>query len=57
MILLDKIYDGESIVDSGRDIYEAINIYEHEIPVDEYNFPLGEIKITIEWCESFEETK
>ncbi len=55
MILLDKIYDGESIVDSERDILEAIN--NAEIPVNDYNLPLGEFKITVEWCESFAEAK
>jgi hypothetical protein len=55
MILLDKIYDGESIVDSERDILEAIN--NAEIPVNDYNLPLGEFKIIVEWCESFEEAK
>lgn len=52
MILFEKIYDGESIVDAERHIYEAIN--ESEIIADEYGFPTGEFKVTIEWKESFD---
>ena len=53
MILFDKVYDGESIVDTGRDISEALDVnYSIEmarIPVDIYGFPKGKFLVRIEW--------
>lgn len=55
LILLDKKYDGESIVDLGRDVHEAFcpefNPIVDTIPKDEYNFHKGIFKVTIEWIE------
>lgn len=45
--LLSKTYDGESIVDVGRDVHEAID--DAEVPVDEDGFPLGKYRVTITW--------
>jgi hypothetical protein len=53
MELFKKNYDGESIVDLGRDIYEAFddkfNKKASLIPSDEYGFHLGEFVVTINW--------
>lgn len=50
-----KEYDGESIVDLGRDISEALveefNPVIDLIPVDAYGFPEGIFTVTIIWSE------
>lgn len=53
--LLDKIYDGESIVDLGRDVSE---VFDHrftpkfgKIPQDEYGIHTGSFRVTIVWQE------
>ena len=53
MMILDKTYDGESIVDLGRDVHE---MFDQEfdpriatIPTDEYNIMQGSFKVTVEW--------
>lgn len=52
MILFEKIYDSESIVDVELDVFNVIN--ESEVNVDEHGFHNGEFKVTIEWKESFD---
>jgi len=51
--IFQKSYDGESIVDLGRDIFEALDPRFNEpaavIPSDEHGFSLGTFKVTIEW--------
>ena len=53
MKLFQKIYDGESIVDIGRDVFEAFdssfNATAALIPKDEYGFQQVTFKVTIEW--------
>jgi hypothetical protein len=53
MILLDKVYDGESIVDAERDVCEAFDARftpdVRYIPVDENHIQKGTFKIRIEW--------
>lgn len=53
--LLEKEYDGESIVDMSRDIYEAFddrfNPVISEVPTDMYGFQTGTFKVTITWSE------
>lgn len=53
MILFEKKYDGESIVDSYRDFSEAFDErFTPEmkaVPSDEHGFHKGTFKITIEW--------
>lgn len=50
-----KEYDGESIVDLGRDISEAIlaeyNPVINVIPVDTYGLQKGTFTVTIVWTE------
>lgn len=46
-LIFYKQYDGETIVDMERDIYEAIN--EADIPQDQYGFPEGTFTVKIEW--------
>ena len=53
MMILEKTYDGESIVDVQRDVLE---MFDEEfdprietIPRDEYNFMKGTFKVTVEW--------
>lgn len=48
MIIFEKTYDGESIVDIEQDIYESIN-ENYDLPMDENNFNTGTFKVTIEW--------
>jgi len=53
MIVLDKTYDGESIIDMSRDVAESFeSLYNpcmNAIPVDEYGFMQGSFKLTITW--------
>ena len=53
MELFKKTYDGESIVDVGRDVFEAFdkdfNPPAAAIPQDGHGFPQGEFVVTIEW--------
>lgn len=53
MELFKKMYDGESIVDIGRDVFEAFDTRFNElaktIPQDEHGFNKGEFIVTIEW--------
>jgi len=48
-----KEYDGESIVDLGRDIYEALvtafNPVIDLIPVDDYGFQKGTFTVAVVW--------
>lgn len=51
--ILKKTYDGESIVDLGRDIHEMLN-EEFDprvalIPKDEYGFHKGSFQVTVRW--------
>lgn len=53
MFILDKVYDGESIVDLSRDISEMFN-EEFDprietIPRDHYGFMKGTFTVTVEW--------
>lgn len=53
MIILEKTYDGESIVDLQRDVLEMFN-EEFDptiatIPKDEYGFHKGSFKVKVEW--------
>ena len=43
--LLDRKYDGESIVDVSRDVHEAIE--DIAVPVDEDGFAMGEYRVVI----------
>ncbi len=56
MIILEKQYDGESIVDMSRDIYEAFddrfNPVITEIPIDKHGFQTGTFTVTITWNEA-----
>jgi hypothetical protein len=51
--LLNKTYDGESVVDIGRDVSEAFDKrFTPEIgkiPQDEYGIQLGTFRVTITW--------
>lgn len=53
MILFQKEYDGESIVDLERDISECLegsfNALAYAIPVDEHGFHKGNFKVIVEW--------
>nr|WP_315467112.1 hypothetical protein [uncultured Undibacterium sp.] len=53
MEFFKKKYDGESIVDVGRDVFEAFdprfNKLAESIPQDKYGFNKGEFVVTIEW--------
>lgn len=50
-----KEYGGESIVDLGRDIYEALDAEYNPvfdlIPVDTYGFQKGTFTVAIIWSE------
>lgn len=51
--LLSKTYDGESIVDTGRDVHEAFiaafTPAVNDIPVDENFIQKGVFTVTITW--------
>lgn len=51
--LLDKQYDGESIVDVGRDVHEAFDgrftPAMEKIPSDEHGIPHGTFRVQITW--------
>jgi hypothetical protein len=53
VILLQKTYDGESIVDVSRDVDEAFDAdftpQVKDIPQDEHGFQKGTFKVTVEW--------
>jgi hypothetical protein len=53
MIIFEKEYDGESIVDLDRDVSECLqedfNQIMTKIPTDEHGFQLGTFKVTVEW--------
>ena len=53
--ILEKDYDGESISDLSRDIYEAFddrfNPVASEIPTDMHGFHTGTFTVTITWSE------
>ena len=53
MILFNKQYDGESLIDTYRDFSEALesdyNPLVSEIPQDKYGFQKGTFTVTIEW--------
>lgn len=52
-VLLDKTYDGESIADIDRDVYEAFDgdytPNAKDIPMDENNIPQGVFTVCITW--------
>jgi hypothetical protein len=56
MIILEKQYDGHSIVDMSRDIYEAFddrfNPVISEVPIDKHGFQIGTFTVTITWNEA-----
>jgi hypothetical protein len=51
--LLDKTYDGESICDAERDVYEAFiedfTPAVSGIPSDDLGFQTGTFKVTVTW--------
>lgn len=47
MILLNKIYDSESIIDLEGDVNDLFA--DSDIPQDENGFMLGEFHVTVEW--------
>ena len=51
--IFEKSYDGESLCDLERDVVESLsdqfNTTICDIPVDDWGFPRGEFKVTIEW--------
>ena len=53
MILFEKQYDGESVCDLERDVYEAFvedfNPVMAAIPKDRHNFATGTFTVRIEW--------
>lgn len=53
VVLLDKKYDGESIVDMYRDVAESVDDdftpEAKKIPSDEYGFHQGEFRVTVTW--------
>lgn len=53
LTLFTKEYDGESIVDVGRDVFECFderfNPTAAQIPSDEHGFHRGIFTVTVEW--------
>lgn len=55
MIIFENIYDGESIVDVPRDIFESFdprfNSRVESIPTDEFGFQKGSFVVTVKWVQ------
>lgn len=55
MLIFEKEYDGESLIDIERDLEEAFNPrfnpLVNYVPVDQYGFHKGTFKMIIEWRE------
>jgi hypothetical protein len=53
MMIFQKHYDGESIVDVSRDVWEAFDADFNEvmgtIPLTEWGMHQGRFRVTIEW--------
>jgi len=53
MIIFDKVYDGESIYDVGRDVAEAFcedfNTITKQIPKNECGFQQGTFRVSVVW--------
>jgi hypothetical protein len=53
MMIFQKHYDGESIVDVSRDVWEAFdadfNPVMATIPLNEWGMHQGRFRVTIEW--------
>lgn len=47
MVILNKIYDGETIIDVNEDITDAVN--DSSLPIDEYGFVDGEFVVTVKF--------
>lgn len=47
VILLSKIYDGETIIDAEEDINDVVN--DSSLPVDEHGFVDGEFIVTVKF--------
>lgn len=52
-VIFTKTYDGESIVDMGRDVHEAFdprfNEAAKQITQDEHGFQTGQFVVSITW--------
>ena len=48
MIIFEREYDGETLVDIEEDVWDAINGNE-DLPVDKHGFNIGTFKVTISW--------
>lgn len=53
MIIFEKEYDGETLVDIEEDVYDAVN-YNTYLPVDDHGFIKGTFRVTISWEEGNE---
>lgn len=51
MIIFDKHYSDESIVDLEGHIADALSDNVGEIPRDEYGFLRGTFRVTIDWID------
>ena len=51
MIIFDKHYSDESLIDLERHITDALSDNVAEIPRDEYGFLQGTFRVTITWSE------
>lgn len=53
MIIFDKTYDGESIIDAPEDIGDMLdptmNPACKDIPQDEHGIHKGSLRVTVEW--------
>lgn len=54
-LLFEKEYDGESIIDMERDVFEAVqpafNEMARSIPTDEYGIQRGTFRVKLEWID------
>ena len=51
MIIFDKKYSGESLIDLDGDVYDIFEYDAPDIPRDEHGFQRGMFRVTIEWID------
>lgn len=53
VVLLDRIYVGETLADVAQDVEECLDdrytLTSACIPVDEYGFPTGTFRVSVVW--------
>lgn len=51
VILFEKEYDDESLIDLQEHIYYVLEEGDYDLPTDKYGFRRGTFKVIIEWTD------